>query len=104
MTLLFCHPIESFSFSSADAPDASNGKEKTTGNEEDSTVDEKPVPPPKVGLFELFKFATPLDAFLIVSGLFLGRYSQFDSHRLSLKVQLVSFHPEICRLHNPAFV
>jgi hypothetical protein len=54
-----------------------NGKavEEDSGG---STVEEKlaaaaPPTPPKVGLFELFKFSTPFDAFLIISGVCLGK-------------------------------
>jgi hypothetical protein len=63
-----------------------NGK----GVEEDSggsTVEGKPAAappaPPKVGLFELFKFSTPFDAFLIISGVCLGK----SMDQISIKTQ-----------------
>ena len=52
-----------------------NGK-ATMDDSGGSTVEGKPPKtpgPPKVGLFELFKFSTPLDTFLIISGVCLGK-------------------------------
>ena len=50
------------------ATEQTNGKTKDEGEEEKK---EGPALPP-IGLIELFKFATPMDTFLILSGLFMA--------------------------------
>jgi hypothetical protein len=64
-------------FSGNGTTDVSNGKTMQSKDDISSGEDEKPAPSPpaapKVGLFQLFKFAAPLDVFLIVLGLFLGK-------------------------------
>jgi hypothetical protein len=55
----------------------SNGK--MAQSKDDSNNQAAPsTPAPKVGLLQLFKFATPLDVFLILTGLFLGKWRSME--------------------------